>query len=403
MKESVNYAWPVTAVHKVVYNRFQKAVNDIKNKYNFKKIVVFGAGIRGTLFSVMLEKEGISDFIFTDNNKEKWDGYINDYPILSLEDALSDIKNTMVFITVENGNAIKKQLDELGYSENENYFFMDTNLYDEYMKEYKKNDGIDTLIIGDCGLTHISMLDENKKNLGELITDKIDDSKSKVLAMHGMGMRAFYNIICSQLIMGVKPKNVIILVNFDTFTGKHHFLPRSQHTELFRRIVNYSQINTWESNEYLKLTEERFNSFHTELSSAKNIKHNNIDALSALYMKMNYMYRLKGDNEGIIYLLKILELFNENKIVPTLFVPPVNYMRGEQYYGEKFHDAYASNFNKLSELVKSRGFDLLDLSFLLEDNEFADVSTVDECANYQGRLKIRDMILDYYNKKSDEE
>ncbi|MCT4543312.1 MAG: hypothetical protein N4A63_07205 [Vallitalea sp.] len=398
MTTKKNYAWPVTAVSKVVYDCFNNAIKKIKENNQNKNIVVFGAGIRGTLFSMMLEEAGIKDFVFSDNNEKKCGGYINEYPIIPLDEVLINIENKVIFITVENGRAICSQLSKYGLVENKQFFLLDPNLYSHYIKEFKKNDKIDVLTLGDCGLTHISLLDNNKLNLDDLLREGLSSYSCKVLGMHGMGMRAFYNILCAQLHMGIKLKYVIMLVNFDTFTGKQHYLPRSQHSELIKRIAEISKLDSKEMVEYVKITEERFNSFHIEFASTSDSKTNKSNT-NALYMKMNYMYKLKPDNEGIVYLTKILDLVKEKNISPILFIPPVNYMRGEQYFGTEFYKAYDANCILLKQIIKKKGFDILDLSYTLLDCEFADVNSADECANYIGRQKICEEIINYFEKK----
>jgi hypothetical protein len=396
LKES-NYAWPVTAVSKNVYDCFSNAIKLNMGKIKNKKVVIFGAGIRGTLFSIMMHSHGIENFIFTDNNEEKWGGYINTYPIVSIEKALENKEDILIFITVENGVDIKKQLIMLGFIEDENFLLLDTNLYDIYMKQFNRKEIIDILVMGDCGLTHISLLDSQKSNLGKMLEDKLSDFTSKVLAMHGMGMRAFYNILCAQIYMDIKPKYLILPVNFDTFTGKHHCLPRTQHAELIKRIAEASKFNSEEMDDYVKLTEERSKSFHIEFSSKTSTKDNQSDLLNALYMKMNYMYKLKSDNEGVRYLMKILDLVKEQNILPILFIPPVNYMRGEQYFGQKFYEAYGANCTSLKNMLQQKNVDIMDLSYILTDSEFSDISTVDETANYFGRIQICNEITNYFN------
>lgn len=396
-KENNNYAWPVTAVSRVDYDCFYEVIKKIRKRKGNQKIVVFGAGIRGTLFSMMLKEAGITDFIFTDNNRKKWGGYINEHPIISLDEALLNKKDILVFITVENGKDICSQLTIYGLVENENLFLLDPNKYYYYIEEFIKNDNIDILTMGDCGLTHISLLDINKSNLGDLIKESLNNYSCKVLGMHGMGMRAFYNILCAQLHMGIKPKYLIMLVNFDTFTGKQHYMPRSQHVDLIESIAEISGLINQEMVEYVKLTRERSKGFYIEFASALDSK-NNESNLQALYLKMNYMYKLKASNEGIIYLMKILELVKNENIIPILFIPPINFMRGEDYYGQEFYEAYDANRVAIKEMINEKGYDILDLSYVLSDYEFAELNTVDECANYMGRQKICQHIINYFEQ-----
>ena len=108
---------------------------------------------------------------------------------------------------------------------------------------------------------------------------------------------------------------------------------------------------------------------------------------------MNYMYELKEDNECIVYMKKIVDLCRNNNIKLLFFIPPANYLYAEELYGEKFTQKYQANVDKLKRIVREYGADLLDLSYLLGQDEFADIHTIDETANYEGRKAVAGEIV----------
>jgi hypothetical protein len=110
-------------------------------------------------------------------------------------------------------------------------------------------------------------------------------------------------------------------------------------------------------------------------------------------MKMNYMFQLKKSTESVLYLIKILKLMNDKNIPVTLHIPPVNYMLGEKFWGKKFVTSYKSIFKDLWTFLQGLKYDILDASFLMNEQEFADVATTDEVVNHQGRLKLMDFFI----------
>ena len=90
--------------------------------------------------------------------------------------------------------------------------------------------------MGDCGITDLSIKDINRANLGDMLSERAGKNAVKVLAIHAMGMRAYYTIFKAHCEYVYKPKNIVLMVNMEVFTGKQHLLPRSQHAALIERI-----------------------------------------------------------------------------------------------------------------------------------------------------------------------
>ena len=114
---------------------------------------------------------------------------------------------------------------------------------------------------------------------------------------------------------------------------------------------------------------------------------------------MNYMYTLKRDNEGIVYLEKLLKLCKERSVKPIVFIPPANYMYAVSLFGEKFSEAYDKNVAYLKEIAEEYGVSILDLSYILKDYQFADLHTIDETANYEGRKLVVEKLIEELNRR----
>lgn len=375
------------------YEALKSCIENNRAKFENKQIIVFGAGIRGSVFAVILKKLGFHDLLFTDNNEKKWNGFINEFPIKSVLELENHLQDSTVIIAVENGEGIKTQLEDVGFKENETYFYVKTDIYDIFMREFNKKMQTETLIFGDCGLSQVAIKDKDYENLGSMLKRRLNSETTKVLAMHGMGMRAFYNILAAQCQMGMKPRKCALMVNFEVFTGTHHLFPRTQHVPLIERIYKESGIENEELTTYHDLVHARVQQLKLDVfSSAEENTDNDLNRM--LILRKNYMYKLKFDSEDVEYLKKILLFCKEENIKVIPFIPPVNYMLTEQFFGGKFTTIYNENCDKMKKYIKEIGYEVLDLSYLLPSNCFADVNTIDETTNYKGRILWRDKLLE---------
>lgn len=390
---SRDYTWPVTSVNREDFIAATECAAKLKN--GNKPIVIFGAGIRGCMVFKIFKKEKCEITAFSDNNMEKWGGVVCGKEIISPDMLYKMRGQVRVVISVENGHSIKTQLEEHGFKENLDYFYLYTNSYDWYMEQFHLPLKEHLLVLGDCGFLTISMMDKNDETLGDLIIKKFGPNKTKVLAMHGLGMRAHYNVLKTQLYLGWKPKRIIIMVNFDTFTGKQHLLPRSQHTDLIKRIWEESNFNDQELLEYVKLTKKRFNNVQTEFFINGELDKNrkDINNKNKLYFRLNYMYKLNKQNEGVQYLLKIINICLRENIQVIPYIPPVNYKLAEKFWGNIFLEKYNYNLNLIKNLISEKGISILDMSYLLVPNEFAEINTPDETCNFAGRCKILEQLV----------
>lgn len=392
MREKINFAWPVTSENAVVYKGFQSKVEHMKEILNSRRIIIFGAGIRGCCLLHILEQHGYKNIVFCDNNMEKQGNLINDYDIISLEKALSGEYEKAFLISPENSDAMGKQLTESGLQEGIDWFSFDVSAYDSYLSEYIRPVTNHVLIMGDCAFSHIALTDKRTDSLGDMIKMELGENRCKVLAMHGFGQQAYYHIIRALLDRGEHPLTLLLLLVMEVLTPKAHIMPRTQHPSLIRSLVNVTQHPRVAFSEYAKLTEERFNRFQVE--SFASFQESSCNANERLYMKMNYLFKIREETEGIVYLKKTIRLLNDNNIPIVLYIPPVNYMQGKRFFGKDFMTKYVQNFKKLYGFLDAENleYSVADASFLLSENEFAAANTIDETSNYAGRIKLLNFI-----------
>ena len=132
-----NFSWPVTAMDREDYEAFFLWFDRYEQQLKTHQLVIWGAGIRGTGFSILLRERGYQDFLFVDSNPEKWGGCIDDFNIISPEqlEAERDRTNRIILISVENSAAIEKYLLERKYRRDIDYFLAKTDQYESYIKK----------------------------------------------------------------------------------------------------------------------------------------------------------------------------------------------------------------------------------------------------------------------------
>lgn len=392
MEKKMNYAWPVTSVNKEDYDALMDWIN--AHKENLGKLVVFGAGIRGTEFSIILEREGINDIVFVDNNEKKWGGYINEYPIVPPEYLKQLAKGDKVIISTEYFCDIDNQLSGYGLKKDEDYYVIKSDLYEKYMEEFRRKYSNRVLLMADCEFTKVSVNDRDMTNLKEMLQEKMGIEDIKILAMHGMGIRAYYNIIHAQCINGMKPECIVVMVNFDTLTGKQHLLPKSQHVPLIESVYKETKKHDKELEEYYNVVHERVHNLQVEMTIPKS-KDEKLAQLkrNRNYIYMNYMYPLDINVEGMEYLEKLLNYAKEENIKVLAYIPTVNYQFARELFGEKFDEIYNDNVKKVRDIVEEYA-ELYDMSYEVGKDCFACEDTPDETLNEKGRNIVANLFYD---------
>lgn len=396
MYMATNFAWPVTSVNRDDLTCFEEWYERTEEILKVKSVIIWGAGIRGTEFSLFFEKKGYINIVFTDSNESKWGGNINGFPIIPPNEAfiyVNDQKAIFV-ISTENSHGIESILINQGYKEYSEYFVLKTDLYKKYLQEFMRDYNKNILVMGDCEFSTISLKDIDTSNLAEILRRQLGIEQCKVLAMHGMGLRSHYQVLKAHLMRRMTPDILVVMINLDTLTGKQHLLPRSQHEELLQQVYKNTDIYDNEFEDYLAEVHERAKNIQIEFSTKKvntNLAQQEVKARN--YFKINYLYDLNIEAEGIKYLIKILDLARTKQMKVIPFIPPVNYEYGIKLFKTDFSRKYNSNIDKIKKIVKDKGYDLLDLSYSLPAKMFAEENTPDETANEFGRMIVAKEII----------
>ena len=384
----VNFAWPVTSINNYDYLAFCEWYDNNKIDKFDKLIIIYGAGVRGSEFYLFCKEKKILNIAYTDSNSEKWGGFIEDKKIFPIDVAIEKVKNkeAIFVISVENYKEISANLKKLGFEENRNLFWIDARMYERYKHEFLRQFNNKYLLMGDCEFTTVSIRDIDKRNLGDMIKDELGEDNIKVLAMHGMGLRSHYNVLKKHVALYDSPEMLVLMINFDTLNGIQHLLPRSQHEELLLEISKIEDEVDPEFEKYLSVVHERSKNLKAEFYT--DIRNRNSHTKCRNYIRLNYLYKLDNETEGVIYLNKIFEFATSKKIKVIPFIPPVNFELGREIFNEQFDATYCENVKKIKTITRKHGADLLDLSYLLGKGFFAEANTPDETLNELGRKLI---------------
>lgn len=393
-----DYSWPIDIVNEEEYRTFKELFLKFKDCINSKKIYIFGAGIRGCMLLKFCEKLSIEIAGFIDNDINKKDGVVYDKDIYSWDD-IKNNDNKYIIVSVENYKGIENQLIESGLKYAEDFFFIPSVLYDAFLKAFF-SDSNKYLFMGDCIFSSVGINDINTCSLGEMLYKEMGNDV-KILGVHGMPIRTFYHILRMQLKCQLIPQNVLLVVNTVMFFGKKNQLPRAQHTPLLREIKKGLPFEDEEFNNYIELTDERMSRLNTDsfvTGNKKSLFYNNSNVVK-MKMKQNYMYKIKKENEGVIFLGKIADLCKENNLNFYPIFPPINYMHGMELFGDDFKKNCDNNLDELKEMLVDYKSKFIDMSYILEQDDFASSDTINEITNYKGREKEMEYILKKINYK----
>ena len=128
--------WPLKTAQKEILKAFDQFVIENKSFLENKKLLVWGASVRGTLLGMILEKKGLIDFLYIDNDERKWGNHINGHSILNPNEVRNQLQNTFILIPVEYPEEICKQLYSWGLKE-DSFAVIKSNIEKSYTEELR--------------------------------------------------------------------------------------------------------------------------------------------------------------------------------------------------------------------------------------------------------------------------
>jgi len=374
-----------------------------------KRLLIFGAGVRGSIFGMLLQNEGIPEFDYCDNNEIKWGGTIGTHIIISPKELQERVNEYVVLVSVESrelADVMENQLCEMGFEKGKNLFSLPSEIYDKYLDEFFKPIKDHVLVMGDCRFTFVSIADENTETLDDILRKEFAGRgiPAKVLSMHALCMRPQYYMLKKQFEIGNIPRTLILPINYETYNGTTHLLSSSQHTELMRRMYECAGREDCELEEYVQLTKQRTENppfiFSVENENGSAVVS---DKKLRIFLKMSYMFEPDLESEGVEYLKKTLLLAQEYGVKVLTFAPPLNYMSGKEYWGDAFVSMYQKGLEVFKQIILEYGGMFLDQSFLLTEEGFYSKYDKNELANYEGRVQMANSLMDFLKESEENE
>ena len=161
---SKRMVWPLKTGQIEILKAFDQFVIENKSFLENKKLLVWGASVRGTLLGMILEKKGLIDFLYIDNDERKWGNHINGHSILNPNEVRNQLQNTFILIPVEYPEEICKQLYSWGLKE-DSFAVIKSNIEKSYTEEFFRQYGYDRLVIGETFLNETIIDEENPESI----------------------------------------------------------------------------------------------------------------------------------------------------------------------------------------------------------------------------------------------
>lgn len=386
-----DFSWAVVGISCDDYIAFSSWITNHHDLLEHKKLIIWGAGSRGSIFAWVLEKYGIDDFIFADSNPSLWGGKVNGADIISPSN-LSFYKDRLILVSPENSGEIEEFLNEHGYLGDHDYFIIETKTYDKFMKEFLRDYRRNYLVLGSCEFDMISIFDSEYNSVKDMLFDCLGADSTKILSVHGLGMRAHYNLFQLQLARGMRPQNLILQINVDTLVAKDHLRPHTQHVELFKRLMDLQENPSEEFLQYFEAASARSKNPLMKPFESLESKERFPKVKIRNFLRYYFMSELDCDAEGLVYLGKILDLAAKENVKVLPFIWPVNYQLGREVFQEEFDIKYQNNIRKIEKIVQKRNISILDLSYSLDSKLFAWPEAPNASLGIQGRQMIAGML-----------
>ena len=121
------------------------------------------------------------------------------------------------------------------------------------------------------------------------------------------------------------------------------------------------------------------------------------DAKARNYFRLNYLYNLNIQTEGLEYLRK----FFSGPVKISICKFWLRLFATCTYSSNSGEGGYGDNVKKVRELVEAAKLHLLDLSYSLDASLFSTPTTVTETSNSSGREKVADLLYAAIQEMSD--
>ena len=385
--------WPLKNAHKETVASFEQQLRDTQQAlWGRKKLFVWGAGVRGTLLGLLLEKNNHNSFSYIDGDSRKWGMNICGHMIQSPEELWkTSPEDLYVLIPLEYSEDVQKILEKHGMVEQRHFSVIRStekqNFQDTFFSQYDKK----ILLIGGSLFNEILLCEEHDNDLKEDLRLRYG-STMKVLSMNSISIGGYYYLYRLQLLCGQVPEQVWIFISWDLLTEYVHKLPRSQHVDLLEALKNKSGVSDDTLDCYLTQASLRAVDYKMELEHSPlrvfDGERPSSESVHRGYLKKSLLYSVNTETESFDYLKSIVDLSCQYGIKCRMFITPYNYELVEEYFGSHAKALVGENFAKLQQFFNLHDVPIYDMGRLLPNKDFETAVTVNDAISKEGRKKI---------------
>lgn len=385
-------SWTLKITDKETFDDFNQLIEDNSFILRNKRIFIWGASVCGTLMGILLERRGLNDFIYIDNDERKWGQNINGYQIIGPNYKLLRANDSVVIISIKHNKELCDELKNKGIK-NLIYPCQDDEI-DFAQRTIKCLNRSDfSIIFGDGILDNIVIEDKNDIPLKDLLLNKLGQNKLMTLSINCIGMELIYNIVRIILNYG-RPSSIIILLELETFTEAHYRLSRTQHISAISYIKEHIPTDK-AFNHYYNKSMQYSKNYRDELKYSPRRSYDKIEYeqdIQREYLDKYLLNRIDKKFEEIKYLEKTLSMCKDNSVKTLMIQMPINFeldnilVPGADIFLKK-------NLEIFREIAKEYGGSYIDLSQSLNKDDFITGVTTQDSISKGGKLKLCAHIL----------
>lgn len=389
--------WKLNTFSHITYQDFQIQIHHALQGNERQRYAIWGAGVRGMMAGMLLEKAGVTDFCFIDSAVERIGSQIAGHEVKAF-DQINDT-NVYIFISMEYQQEVVEKLQACGLKEERDYFCLRSQGNEFFVKQLRDCRDLDVLVLGDSCVCNIPFDEMEQMSLMQMLEKRIE-GKSKILGMPSIGMRNLYRVFQIESEKNKHLKKIVLLINWRNITSYNHLLPRTQKTGLIEEMIRYTQelgYNEIESllEDDLKTALERIGNYNLENQySPQNVVSDLDEDTRISYLKISDLEELDKEAEEYVYLEKLLKAAYLKKIKVYLIVEPYNYELIVDLLGECALKIYEENYRFLSELAARYEAKVADAGRLLGEEDFLATRTVGDALRMDGRKRFAEFVAD---------
>jgi len=225
------------------------------------------------------------------------------------------------------------------------------------------------LYLGDSVVERVSRDDQDKRTLGQMVSDALQGEKSSLCISHSAyHINLYHHFVLALEKMRNKPEVLIFPINLRSFSPQWDWEPSWQFNQEINCLKGYSRMGTiiYKPNEVdMTLAYELFDSrpveypntslttigqFRLIVNSKPMTKAQKDFRLQQIFI-FHYMHDLEITHSKLLALVEMIKLLKSMGVRVFCYITPVNYQAGENFVGLDFLASLQKNISKLEKVI----------------------------------------------------